>query len=224
MISEKDFLQISRVMPFLDKAPKPIKAEFIQYGYLADIPAGRDVFVIGDRANAIALLIDGIVRVYIIGETGREITLYRFGSGESCVLTANAILNDQEFPAIALAEKATKAVMIPEEKFRDWVKKYDVWREFLFKLLAQRLMSMILMINEVVFHRMDKRIAMYLYKHGMNKNPVTATHQEIADELGSSREVISRLIEAFQDDGSVKAGRGSIEILDLTAMRQLSDM
>jgi len=118
MITEKDYLQISRVMPFLNKAPEPVKGEFIQYGYSAEIPTGRDVFVVGDRADAIALLISGIVRVYIIGETGREITLYRFGSGESCVLTANAILNEQEFPAIALVEKKTKAVLAPEEKFR----------------------------------------------------------------------------------------------------------
>lgn len=224
MVSEKEYEQISRVMPFLDKAPKTIKDEFIRYGYTADIPAGRDVFVVGDRANAIALLINGVVRVYIIGETGREITLYRFGSGESCVLTANAILTEQEFPAIALVEKRTKAVMIPEERFREWVRHDDVWRDFLFNLLSQRLMSMISVINEVLFHRMDQRIAAYLLKQGVGKNPVKATHQEIAYELGSSREVISRLIESFQDDGYVAARRGEIEILDFQALKKLSNM
>ena len=222
MITENDLQQISKVMPFLKKAPAQVKNEFIQYGYLAEIPPGRDVFVVGDRANAIALLINGVVRVYIIGETGREITLYRFGGGESCVLTANAILNEQEFPAIALVEKSTKAVMIPEEKFRDWVRRHDIWREFLFDLLSRRLLSMITVINEVVFHRMDQRIADYLHTQGINKNPVKVTHQEIALELGSSREVISRLIESLQDDGYIKIGRGSIEILDFQALKKLS--
>lgn len=224
MISENDFEQISREMPFLNRAPEQVKNEFISYGYSVDIPAGRDVFVVRDRANAIALLIKGVVRVYIIGETGREITLYRFGSGESCVLTANAILNEQEFPAIALVEEKTKAVMIPEEKFREWIRLYDVWREYLFNLFSLRLYSMITIINEVVFQRMDQRIATYLYKQGSNNNPVTATHQEIAYELGSSREVISRLIESFQDNGYITARRGEVEILDFTALRQLSDM
>jgi len=224
MITKKEFLRISKVMPFLERAPASVKNEFIHYGYSADIPAGRDVYVVGDRANAIALLISGVVRVYIIGETGREITLYRFGSGESCVLTANAILNEQEFPAIALVEKETKAVLIPEENFRDWVSKYDVWREFLFKLLSRRLMSMITVINEVVFRRMDQRTAAYLLKRGSTDNPVKATHQEIAYELGSSREVISRLIESFQEDGFLKAGRGSVEIVDFSALKQLSNM
>lgn len=224
MISHTDLQNLTRVMPFLKNAAKPVLDEFMHHGYLADIQAGRDVFVVGDRANAIALLLDGVVRVYIVGETGREITLYRFGSGESCVLTATAILNEQEFPAIALVEKRTHAVMIPEEKFREWVGKFDIWRDFMFSLYSRRLFSMMAVINEVVFHRMDQRIAAYLFKLGANKNPVIATHQEIASELGSSREVISRLLESFQAEGYIQTQRGSIDILNFPGLEQLSDL
>lgn len=224
MIEENELHQIKRVMTFLNRAPEPVVDEFIRYGYSATIPAGQEIFMVGDRANAIALLINGVVRVYITGETGREITLYRFGSGESCVLTANAILNEQEFPAIALVEKTSKAIMVPEANFRDWVRRYDAWREFLFNLLSRRLMTMMAVINEVVFQRMDQRIAAYLYQRGTNLNPVRATHQEIAYELGSSREVISRLIESFKDEGMVRTRRGAVEILDFNALHELMVM
>ena len=102
------------------------------------------MFAEGDRVEMIALLISGVVRVYKIGETGREITLYRFGLGESCILTANAILSQQSFPAVATVEQAAEAVMIPADTFRDWVRRYDMWRGFVFDLLSQRLSSVIL--------------------------------------------------------------------------------
>ena len=178
------------------------------------IPAGKDVFVEGDQADAIALLISGMVRVYKIGETGREITLYRFGQGESCILTANAILSCKSFPAIATVEKDAEAVMIPADTFRDWVNRHEPWREFVFDMLSDRLATVLTIVDEVVFQRMDRRVAALLLSRSRTTHPVRMTHQEIAAELGSSREVISRLLEDFSQAGLIQGGRGSIEILD----------
>jgi CRP/FNR family transcriptional regulator len=152
--------------------------------------------------------------VYKIGETGREITLYRFGNGESCILTANAILSRKSFPAIATVEREAEAVMIPAEAFRDWVKRHDVWREFVFDLLSDRLSSVMAVVDEVVFQRMDRRVASLLVTKSKTQHPIRITHQEIAAELGSSREVISRILEDFSQRGIVESGRGTIEILD----------
>jgi CRP/FNR family transcriptional regulator len=186
--------------------------------FMMRIPSGRDVFVEGDRVEAIALLISGVVRVYQIGETGREITLYRFGLGESCILTANAILSQQSFPAVATVEQDAEAVMIPAETFRDWVRRYDLWRGFVFDLLSQRLASVMALVDEVAFRRMDVRIASLLLERGRLENPIRITHQEIAAELGSSREVISRLLEDLSSQGLIQQGRGNIEILDQTSL------
>jgi CRP/FNR family transcriptional regulator, anaerobic regulatory protein len=101
MINLTQFNLNVRVMPVLEHADPGLLREFQQKAFFARIPAGHDVFIEGDRADAIALLVSGVVRVYKIGETGREITLYRFGNGESCILTANAILSQKNFPAIA---------------------------------------------------------------------------------------------------------------------------
>ena len=136
MIESRQLNRISQALPILREASHELVHEFQKAATLTRIPAGHDVFVEGSSADAIALLISGVVRVYKIGETGREITLYRFGYGESCILTANAILSQKSFPAIATVEKEAEAVMIPADTFRDWVKRYDLWREFVFELLS----------------------------------------------------------------------------------------
>jgi CRP/FNR family transcriptional regulator, anaerobic regulatory protein len=224
MIDKKQFERITQTMLFLQNADQRFIKEFQQFAFLAQIPAGHDVFLEGDHIEAIALLISGSVRVYKIGETGREITLYRFGNGSSCILTANAILSQQTFPAIATVERDAEAVMIPADIFRDWVKRHDFWRDFVFDLLSQRLSTVMTVIDEVVFHRMDRRVANLLLKRGEEENPIRITHQEIASELGSSREVISRLLEDFISEDSIRSGRGVIEILDFEALKARSLM
>ncbi|MEZ4518554.1 MAG: cyclic nucleotide-binding domain-containing protein [Chloroflexota bacterium] len=105
MINQEQYDRIMNTLPFLRQLDAEQAREFRQWAFLTRIPAGRDVFVEGDNSEAIALLLSGVVRVYKIGETGREITLYRFGNGESCILTANAILSRQTFPAIATVKR-----------------------------------------------------------------------------------------------------------------------
>lgn len=214
MITADNYTRVIHALPLLQRADAQLAREFQQSTYSARIPAGKDVFVEGDDTAAIALLLSGVVRVYKIGETGREITLYRFGHGESCILTANAILSRQSFPAIATVEQDAEAVMIPADTFRNWVRRHDLWRDFVFDLMAQRLATVLTIVDEVVFRQMDGRVAALLLDRVRRQNPIHMTHQEIAAELGSSREVVSRLIENFAKAGIVHAGRGTITILD----------
>lgn len=224
MISQEHYNRIAGVFPILQGASPQLAREFQQATFFARIPTGKDVFVEGDRADAIALLVSGMVRVYKIGETGREITLYRFGPGESCILTANAILSQQSFPAIATVEQDAEAVMIPADTFREWVHRSDLWRSFVFDLLSQRLTSVMAIVDEVAFRRMDTRVASFLLNRSRIHNPLHITHQEIAAELGSSREVISRILEGFASEGLIRPARGSIEILDFETLQNRSVM
>jgi CRP/FNR family transcriptional regulator len=214
MIKNEEFERVSQALPFLQDAGPRMVREFMANAYFARLPARHDVFAEGDGADAIALLLSGRVRVYKIGENGREITLYRFGPGESCVLTANAILSRQSFPALATVETAVEAIMIPADVFRDWIDRFDPWRSFFFDLLAQRLATMLAVVDEVTFRRLDVRLAALLLQRGDLQNPIAVTHQKLASELGSSREVISRLLADFADDGLIKMMRGEIEIMD----------
>src|SRR5512142_1626382 len=162
MLDAGQFNRVTFALPFLQRADVSLKQELRQKAQFARIPAGHDVFVDGDRVDGIALLLSGVVRVYKIGETGREITLYRFGLGESCILTANAILSRQSFPAIATVEQDAEAVMVPSDVFREWVGRYDLWRRFVFDLLSARLSSVMAVVDEVAFRRMDSRVALLL--------------------------------------------------------------
>jgi CRP/FNR family transcriptional regulator len=221
MIDQNQFKRISLVLSILQQGEPQLVREFQQAASIAKIPAGHDVFLEGDRVDAIALLISGVVRVYKIGETGREITLYRFGNGQSCILTANAILSQKTFQAVATVEKDAEAVMIPADIFRAWVVRYDLWREFVFDLLSQRLSSIMAIVDEVAFRRMDARIASVLLTRARSQNPIRITHQEIAAELGSSREVVSRLLEDFSERDLIRSGRGEIEVIDTEGLESL---
>ena len=224
MISKAMLPQILQALPVLQSAGPEFQQEFMQTAYFTQIPAGRDVFAEGDPVEAIALLLSGVVRVYKIGETGREITLYRFGLGQSCILTANAILSQQTFPALATVEQAADALMIPAEAFRLWVDRYDVWRSFVFHLLSQRLASVMAIVDEVAFRRMDVRVARFLLERSRIANPLEITHQTIAAELGSSREVVSRLLEDLGRQGLIRQERGQIEVLDDQSLESRTDM
>jgi CRP/FNR family transcriptional regulator len=214
MLDAQQFERIKQLLPVLKNADTKLLQEFQQTAFFARIPAGHDVFVEGDRVDAIALLISGVVRVYKIGETGREITLYRFGNGESCILTANAILSQKNFPALATVEKDAEAVMIPAGDFRDWVSRHELWRTFVFDLLSERLSAVMAVVEEVAFRRMDARLASFLLERGRRSDSIYVTHQEIAAELGSSREVISRILEDLAASGLISVTRGRIKLLD----------
>jgi CRP/FNR family transcriptional regulator len=219
MISQDVFSRILHALPILRQASPQLIDEFKRASFFVSIPAGRQIFAEGDPVEALAILISGSVRVYKVGETGREITLYRFGLGESCILTANAVLSRQSFSALAVVEQTAEAVMIPADIFRQWVQKYDLWRDFVFTLLSQRLSVVMEIIDEVVFRRMDVRVATFLLERSAADEVINRTHQEIAAELGSSREVISRILENLARKGIIRLGRGSIEILDYELLK-----
>ncbi len=224
MLEAKHYDRIAQALPFLQNKDSGVAREFREAAYYARIPAGKDIFVEGDAVQSIALILSGNVRVYKIGENGREITLYRFGLGESCILTANAIMNHQTFPAVALVESEAEAIMVPAETFRDWMRRYEEWRTFLFDLLSQRLAAVMSIVDEVVFHRMDGRVAALLLRRADQGSIISITHQEIAAELGTSREVISRILEGFESAGSIGSSRGQIEILDAAELEARAEM
>ncbi len=224
MITAAQFQRLALTLPLLLRAPEAMVQDFQRAATVSRLPRGRDVLIVGVEVDSAVLLLSGVVRVYQIGASGREITLYRFGEGESCILTANAILSHQSFPAIASIEQDVEAVIIPANDFRAWMGKYEIWREFVFSLLMQRLSSVMAIVDEVTFRRMDARIASWLLEKAQTRASIHVTHQEIAAELGSSREVISRILEGFAARGFVRIERGTVYLDDLAALREVAAM
>jgi CRP/FNR family transcriptional regulator len=220
LIPRADVVRVARALPFLSKLEGGLLQEFATEASLTRIPAGRELMAEGDRVQAVPLLMSGEIRVYRIGESGREITLYRFGQGECCVLTADAIVGRRGFPARARVEDEVEAVFVPGAVFEAWLAQSPAWRQFVFDAMARRLTSLVDTVDDVAFGRMDTRVSsLLLARSTRHEASVRITHQEIADELGSSREVVSRILEDLQARGLVRLFRGGLEVLQRELLR-----
>jgi CRP/FNR family transcriptional regulator len=216
MITQEVMDKTLKTIPLLKNAPEKVVNEFKNQVNFTTIAAGKTVFWEGDFCHNIAVVLSGRVRVYKIGQSGREITLYRFAKGETCILTVSCLMSNQPFPAIAKVEVDTQALIIPSSVFRDWIDRFQIWREFVCKLLAQRLDAVIATVDEVAFRRMDMRIAeLLITKKPEHKDEIKVTHQELAGELGTAREVVSRILKDFEFEGLISLSRGRINIMNL---------
>lgn len=189
----------------------------------ARLDAGTPVCREGDTCSALALVVEGSARVYKLAESGREITLYRVDPGHCCILTASCILSGRPFPANAVAETGLVAALVQPAHVRQWMTDHPAWRELLWGLLAERLGGVIGLVEEVAFRRMDRRLAGHLVEqaaHGSGQ--IAATHQQIAAELGTSREVVSRLLKDFESRGWLALARGAIRLTDPAELENLA--
>jgi CRP/FNR family transcriptional regulator len=215
---------LEKHFPFLKNASQEIKQQLLQYARLKQIPAGVSIYWEGDSCTHLALVLSGTVRVYKVGESGREITLYRIEENESCILTASCILGQTDFPAIAMVETPVQAILIPAPILRQWVEQYEVWRDYIFSLLSKRLSMVIATVEEVAFRRVDVRIAEFLASLAEEKTEVNITHQEIAFELGTAREVVSRILKDFERENILSLARGSITFHNKPALLEKMKM
>jgi CRP/FNR family transcriptional regulator len=175
----------------------------------------------GNECAYLPFVLKGVLRVYKTSETGRALTLYRIERGESCVLTATCIFNGGGFPAVAEAEGATDVLLTPAVLMVRLVEQYPEWRRYVFGLYARRLDAVLTLVEEVAFHHVDARLAAYLLKaSGGARGIVNRTHGEIASELGTSREVVSRILSDFEAEGLIAISRGRIGILQSEELEQ----
>uniref|UniRef100_UPI003AF67DD1 Crp/Fnr family transcriptional regulator n=5 Tax=Thiolapillus sp. TaxID=2017437 RepID=UPI003AF67DD1 len=184
-------------------------------GRQISLPAGQHICLEGSNCSHLAFVLSGTGRVYKLGESGREITLYRVDAGECCILTLSCIISEKRFPAFAVSESDLEAILVPASVIQDWMDSIRSWRRFAWNLITARLGDVISLVEEVTFRRMDERLGFYLNQ--ADKFPLgrktAITHQQIAAELGTSREVISRLLKDLEQQGIVELGRGWIRVL-----------
>ena len=222
MVDEDKYNELIKSYPVIQEAGKEFQEQFKQYAILKKIPAGEFIFIEKDNCTFFALLLSGRVRVFKEGESGREVTLYRFEKGESCILTVSCILSDSLYPALAVTEEDSEAFLIPANLFREWVSRFDPWRKYVFEILAKRLSSVIMVVEEVAFRRVDSRIAELLINEADKGQTVHLTHQQIAAEIGTSREVVSRILKDLELEKLISSGRGSISILKPEELKKIS--
>ena len=184
----------------------------------AVIAEGTELFAERHACRGFPLLIEGSIKVVKNTPAGREMLLYRVEPGGSCVITSSCLLGHTRYTARGIAETPLRMLMLPTALFEKLIAGNAAFRDFVFHLLAERIAELMLLVEEVAFHRLDQRLAKLLLGKG---EPIHATHQTLADELGSVREIVSRLLKGFAGQGLVTLGRERIELVDRDGLRQL---
>lgn len=205
----------------LKKLPAEIRADLVAGSQVVSLPTGTPVFAPGQSADNLLLLLDGTVRVQQKSETGREVFLYRVHAGESCVLTTACMLAFEEYSADGLAETDVTAVAIPRTTFDELVARSPVFRQFVFTSYSRRIIDLFTLIDDIVFQKMDVRLASRLLELADDAQVVHATHATLGTELGTAREVISRTLAEFQRRGWVEQSRGEVRLIGRPGLERL---
>jgi CRP/FNR family transcriptional regulator, anaerobic regulatory protein len=179
---------------------------------------GSVLFDAKQPCRGFPLLLDGSVRVTKTAPTGREILLYRVEPGQGCILSGGCLLGHSDYSATGTAEEDVTLVSVPPALFQELLLQFEPFRNFVFGMYGERLAEVMELVEEVAFRRLDTRLAQLLIRRG----PVLEdTHQRLADELGSVREIVSRLLRGFEGRGWVKLERERITVLDPKSLSAL---
>jgi CRP/FNR family transcriptional regulator, anaerobic regulatory protein len=209
--------------PILNTLDTSTRSSLLSSAQAITMPEGAKVFIEGANCSNYLLVLQGSVRVQKLSESGREIVLYRVESGQSCVLTTSCLLSSENYNAEAITETPVEAVAIPNAIFQELLASSKEFRTFVFSTYSERLTGLLMLIDAIAFGRMDARLADVLTELADQDGAIAKTHQELARELGTAREVVSRLLKEFERRGWLSLGRGHILVCDLTALQQLAD-
>lgn len=179
--------------------------------------AGDELMKTGQYFRSAMLILDGLVKVYREDDQGNEFFMYYLQPGEACALSMVCALKQEASEIMAKAVKDTEVIAIPLHYMDEWMTKYKSWAKFVLETYRFRFEDLLRTVDHIAFRAMDERLEFYLKKHQetLRTNLIPLSHQEIADELNSSREVISRLLKKMEQLGKVRLNRNSIEILKL---------
>ncbi len=217
--SEAPTVDTLRSFPTFAEASEGTLENLLRSAIHRSLPAGIIMCRPGETCPVLPVVLHGGARVFAIGENGREITLYRLLQGNACVLAAASILSRQPAAAFSQTEAAGDVLLVPADLLRTWVDEDPFWRAFVFRLISDRLASILEVTNQAAFGRLDHRIASHLLDQINGSDaPIRTTHQAIAAEIGSSREVVSRLLKSFEAEGLLQLGRGSIRLMDRSGL------
>jgi len=208
-------------VPGLADADEAILDRLLERAQVVKLGHDRFVFHAGDLCQAFLILLDGEVRVQLTAANGREVTLYRIGPGGSCILTTSCLLSNEHYPAEAIAESDVEALAIPVSSFQSALESSQWFRRFVFDGFSSRLTSVIQKIEQIAFTGIDVRLAGVLLELD-RKQVDKITHQDIAVELGTAREVVSRHLKRFESEGWVQLGRGQVSIVDRPQIEALA--
>lgn len=206
--------------PVLAGLPPDLAARLAAESRAMTVAPGTRLFDERSPCGAFPLVIEGRVKVAKLAASGREIVLYRVNAGQSCLLTSSCLLSRRDYSATGIAETPVTLVAIPRDLFDALMAGSPAFRDYVHALFADRIGELMMLVEEIAFRRLDQRLAALLAARGPR---IDARHQDIAADLGSVREIVSRLLSDFEDRGLVSLGRGRIEVIDAPGLAALAE-
>lgn len=206
--------------PALTGLSDRLLAEVDAPGRRITLPAGTTVFAELQPCQGFPLLLAGSIKVVKSAASGREMLLYRVEPGGSCIITSSCLLGHSDYNARGIAESDLALLLVPTALFARLLAEHTPFRDFVFHLFADRIAELMQLVEEVAFARLDQRLAKLLVARP--EDVVSTTHQQLAEELGSVREIVSRLLKGFAAQGLVALGREQITLLDRPGLRALA--
>lgn len=204
--------------PALASLDGTARQRILRNAHALRIAAGTTIFDERQRCHGLPLLLEGSIRVVKCSPNGRELPLYRVTPGETCIITSSCLLGSVPYNARGIAEGEVSLLLLPETDFAELLQLAS-FRDFVFKLFAERMADLMGLVEEVAFRKLDQRLAALLLGKG---RVLHVTHQQLADELGSVREIVSRLLKGFASQELVSLSREHIEILDAARLRRVA--
>ena len=206
--------------PALAGLPDAALARLLAPSAAMHVPAGTEIFSEHQPCRGFPLLLEGSIKVVKLAASGRELVLYRVAPGGSCIITSSCLLGRSDYNARGIAETPLSLLAIPAPDFAALLVEHPPFRDFVFHLFAERIAELMQLVEEVAFARLDQRLAKALL--AKNGTVLGITHQQLADELGSVREIVSRLLKGFAAQGLVALGREQVTLLDRDGLQKIA--
>ncbi|MBL0134523.1 MAG: Crp/Fnr family transcriptional regulator [Chitinophagaceae bacterium] len=209
-----DNIIFEEVFPSFEKS---LQKELTEKSEIRTFKAGEQLMRTGQYFRSTMLIIEGLVKVYREDEQGSEFFMYYLQPGQACALSMVCATKSETSQVMAKAVKDTTVIAIPLQYMDEWMTQYKTWYHFVLETYRSRFEELLVTIDHIAFQAMDERLLFYLKRHRetLKTDIITISHQEIADELNSSREVISRLLKKMEQMGKVKLQRNAIELISL---------
>lgn len=197
------------------KSSPEIKEKLLQYGMLKSFSEGDAILNENAYIKSIPIVINGSIRVLRTDEEGREILLYYIKPGESCIMSFLGGMHHDTSKVKAIAEEETEILFIPIEKVSLLIKEFPEWLDYIFRLYHKRFEELLEVVNAVAFKKMDERLLNFIKRKCelTKSHTLYVTHEQLANELGTARVVVSRLLKQMEEDGLVKLGRNKITLM-----------
>ena len=207
---------------FYRDAPAELRSSMLRAARHRMLVPGETLFAEGERATHFAALGSGSLRVFRVGATGRQITLYHVRPQETSLVGMLSVLLGRPLIATAQAEIASEVVVVPAAAVREWVNASEALRRYIFETMTRALIDVTSLLEDVAFRSIESRLAVILIQHADDEQQIRMRHDDIAAELGTAREVVSRILEDLERQGMIGLSRGRIVVRDAGALQGLS--